>query len=446
MKSAALKFYDFQPLDICSKLLIDLHAKNNLLGTSMSSDLFHHDKCEWINEFCSNNDSLKHLKLSSIPIDESVLLSLADDFGANIGSYNKNVLVDGFSSILVFDPKFIFFMLCIEVDILVNIEDDNLDLLERVDLYSLIRGLLVKDNKSKYQISAAANSVFNAAILLAKNILSPALNNDQDDCITIADNTGNIVCVYFDKNSESHNSFVHCLASANLESERLSTTFYPILLNGFSEANGVLYFNGRMHTLSIVNPEDKLRYIPVFYMMQFTWFYLKKLNRIMSDSNVFLENQNDHRGINSAYSYIEAITNKIEMLNLTNEIFKLDLEVDNQLIYEKVQEKWNIAQLMRQSNQFVVSFNGYVRRKIDYASLKSEKFKDSILVFISFVQLLALVSIWNDYLSLLNERGAFSYPDFLDSLGSLRWLNAYGPIFLLAMIFLVSAVFLIRRK
>lgn len=448
MKSASLKFYDFQPLDIKSGLLVDLYAKNALFNDSVELYFHQHDQCEWIGEFCNNNDSLKNLKVSEIPISTSSLLILTDDLRLNMGCNDESILVNGASAKLIFDNKFVFFMVCIEVDILVNFEENDFSWIEKTNFYSAVRGLLVKDGKSKYKVSAVAQAIFDGAISVVKNMLSSMLKEVKDDCVTILDNTGNILCVYCDENNgmDDPSSLSHCLVQENFESERLVAVCDPIYLNGFDAADGELYFNGRMHTLNLVYAEDRVRYIPVFYMMQFTWFYLKKFNRIMSDYNFLIEDKNNYRKINAIFDCVGALSNKIEVLNITNEIFKLDLEVDNKLIYEKVQGKWNIEQLMRQSNQFVVSFNGYVRRKMDIASLRSEKFKDSILIFISLVQVLALVSIWNDYLALLNERRAPNYPDFIADSGSLEWVNAYGPTFLLAVVFVISVVFLIRRK
>lgn len=44
MKSASLKFYDFQPLDIKSGLLVDLYAKNALFNDSVELYFHQHDR------------------------------------------------------------------------------------------------------------------------------------------------------------------------------------------------------------------------------------------------------------------------------------------------------------------------------------------------------------------------------------------------------------------
>ncbi len=132
---------------------------------------------------------------------------------------------------------------------------------------------------------------------------------------------------------------------------------------------------------------------------------------------------------------IHEMINKIELLNLHDMNFKHSIEADIG-IYEKNEKKWSIPNLLKGSKQYVSFFKDYLDRLFAHKNTLFQKKMNLILFIISFLQLLALVSVWNDYLSMINESNLNIDERVLSFFGttySLTTFNIFVPVFLMVI-------------
>lgn len=112
----------------------------------------------------------------------------------------------------------------------------------------------------------------------------------------------------------------------------------------------------------------------------------------------------------------------------------------NELDYhfvKKNEKRWSIANLLQSSKQYVSFFKDYLDRLFAQKNEIYQKKMNLILLVISFFQLLALVSVWNDYLATLNKNNLEVDNRFLQffnhSTESLLTFNLFIPVGLIVI-------------
>ena len=179
--------------------------------------------------------------------------------------------------------------------------------------------------------------------------------------------------------------------------------------------------------------------------MQYLWFYLsKQINLILEFYNDNILKDNSISKISEYSDKIDAIINKIENLNIFNQKFKLSIEADSK-IYHAIEEKWNIENMIKTSNEYVVYFKDYLARIYTKKSSKMEQRQNKILLFITLFQFIALLSVWNDYLNLLSVEFLEKAKGILPLFGSesnLEAFNIYLPIiFFIIILYMFFYIF-----
>ena len=257
---------------------------------------------------------------------------------------------------------------------------------------------------------------------------------DSADSLKILNNSGNItnVAILENLNDKEFEKYSNYLLNLNSLAERNQNYSSPIKIKSANSKHDNLYFfNGRFHTIILQNQKDKYRYIPIQFQMQYLWFYLsKQINLILEFYNDNILKDNSISKISEYSDKIDAIINKIENLNIFNQKFKLSIEADSK-IYHAIEEKWNIENMIKTSNEYVVYFKDYLARIYTKKSSKMEQRQNKILLFITLFQFIALLSVWNDYLNLLSVEFLQKAKGILPLFGSesnLEAFNIYLPI------------------
>ena len=257
---------------------------------------------------------------------------------------------------------------------------------------------------------------------------------DSADSLKILNNSGNItnVAILENLNDKEFEKYSNYLLNLNSLAERNQNYSSPIKIKSANSKHDNLYFfNGRFHTIILQNQKDKYRYIPIQFQMQYLWFYLsKQINLILEFYNDNILKDNSISKISEYSDKIDAIINKIENLNIFNQKFKLSIEADSK-IYHAIEEKWNIENMIKTSNEYVVYFKDYLARIYTKKSSKMEQRQNKILLFITLFQFIALLSVWNDYLNLLSVEFLEKAKGILPLFGSesnLEAFNIYLPI------------------
>ena len=306
----------------------------------------------------------------------------------------------------------------------------------RIGLYfiSTFGNIFVKETNNSYLPSIILN-LQNNLIKEAKNFIDANFNlKDSADSLKILNNSGNItnVAILENLNDKEFEKYSNYLLNLNSLAERNQNYSSPIKIKSVNSKHDNLYFfNGRFHTIILQNQKDKYRYIPIQFQMQYLWFYLsKQINLILEFYNDNILKDNSISKISEYSDKIDAIINKIENLNIFNQKFKLSIEADSK-IYHAIEEKWNIENMIKTSNEYVVYFKDYLARIYTKKSSKMEQRQNKILLFITLFQFIALLSVWNDYLNLLSVEFLEKAKGILPLFGSesnLEAFNIYLPI------------------
>ena len=428
-----------QPIEINTQTLI------KLFDTKINIENF--KKYENIKAPCwkQTMDELFNLYSSFIILDNQLINSKdlqaelkSDHFNIN-DKFNISDFIDehDLQAYLMFDYRLFQFCIVYELDFVLplnNIENVARHEQDKLDFYNCIRNIFVKETNNSYLPSIILN-LQNNLIKEAKKFIAVNFNlKDSADSLKILNNSGNItnVAILENLNDKEFEKYSNYLLYLNSLAERNQNYSSPIKIKSVNSKHDNLYFfNGRFHTIILQNQKDKYRYIPIQFQMQYLWFYLsKQINLILEFYNDNILKDNSISKISEYSDKIDAIINKIENLNIFNQKFKLSIEADSK-IYHAIEEKWNIENMIKTSNEYVVYFKDYLARIYTKKSSKMEQRQNKILLFITLFQFIALLSVWNDYLNLLSVEFLEKAKGILPLFGSesnLEAFNIYLPI------------------
>lgn len=387
------------------------------------------------------------------PVDVDILLKqLNDQFLVNGKlSLAPHLIAPTVRAYLIYDYRLLYFNLIYELGFEFSLADltpylqFNRDANIKLDLYNTVRNLLVKENDTDVPADWTTE-IQRSAMEKIRLIFHTAYHCDCDlQSVRILNNTGNITNVVTQQglSDEHYGKLVSRFVCLNNGAERLSNYSEPLVLND----DQVYHFNGRFHTILLKDDTDQLRYIPIQFHIQFMWFYLNGINAIMEKMNNAIIGDDTLKNLESQNRYIDILIHKVEILSLHNANFKTAIETDNERIYGKINPKWNVEQLLRTSNRYIAFFKDYLQRIYTRKTSRTEHRQSVILAFISILQLIALISVWNDYIALLNEENLGKADTLLflfTRYEYLRYFNMFSPVLILLII--IGLFFFFRRR
>jgi hypothetical protein len=399
-----------QPIDIKSELYIDLLIKkvsfSKLDNISNKNYSFN-----WMKKYNLLYDTYTDLYEWDISQTE---LDLKKDLFRDGPSLNMNNDTLQLSEYLIantaklyFDPRFVYFVLVYQIDFEIPLDilvkfldyDATENNLQYNDLYNTVRKAIVKE-QSNSKISAWAKAIQDNTQLKIKDILEYLYKTKIDiNHINILSNSCNISNFVMLPENIQQRVLIEKLISLNIYAERLTS---EIKIEPLYNETVYFSFNGRFHTIILRNEQDIDRFQPLQFHIQYMWFLVERYNKIMNEINKYLMQTDSLKKLQEYSKSIHTMINKIELLSLHDMNFKHSIEVDID-IYEKNEKRWSIAKLLEGSKQYVSFFKDYLDRLFNQKNALYQKKMNFILLGISFLQLLALVSVWNDYLATLNK-------------------------------------------
>ena len=169
----------------------------------------------------------------------------------------------------------------------------------------------------------------------------------------------------------------------------------------------------------------------------------------MSNINRKLIEIDSRKNLQKYIAIIHTMINKIEFLRLHDMNFKHAIEVDID-IYERNEKQWSVSVLLDAAKQYVSFFKDYLERLFNQKNALFQKRLNFILIAISFMQLLALISVWNDYLSIISQENLkvdSRILHFFNNVSGLLNFNLYVPVGLFVIIaFVVGYLWKINRE
>jgi hypothetical protein len=448
-------FYIVQTIEIEEEIVKSLFNSSITYDNLNSIKLS--DSPKWLKEFNNYNSVYKSLKvLENKKIDIGLLEKELEHnfFIKEQFSLKEKVCYEEVTYDLIFDYKSMIWTIVYHFPIYLKMDDfntyievENLKCTNKCDFYNVIRDIFVKSNDQSKKSDWVLN-VENELLNQVRHIVRSLYNiKIQDSDIYIKNNNGNITNVIEGQDLCENDYFKlrDLTIRLNQFAERINYRSKPIILDDDS----VFYFNGRFHSIIIKTEQDRYRYVPLMYHMQFMWVYLALLYRIMENLNNQLLVEVSKKVISKQNDLIDSIIHKVQTVGIFNESFKRALESDNERIYSVIEKYWNIEKFLEGSEQYVSNFKDFLARRYQKMNEKSDTRQSNILYLISMLQMIALMSVWNDYMSIINESNIESVSMLLSIFGSvekLQMFNFYLPIAFFGIIILFTGYGLFSRR
>jgi hypothetical protein len=220
-------------------------------------------------------------------------------------------------------------------------------------------------------------------------------------------------------------------------------------------------FGGRFNTIlvdcepigALGGPSDvahgyQMQFMPTLFHSMLMWGYLGHMTEAM---------QLIERGIltdssaktNSRIRYFNSLINSIEYASFENETFKRGIEQDNEIIYSKIEEKWNIHRSLIQMKDFASYLSHFLDRDYQEHVLKADRKQNVVLFLIALLGLFGLISVWDDYLDLVTSQYFHEAlnSEFIDTvfpnIEALTMFSVWMPV--IALIICVIAIICLIR-
>jgi len=446
-------FFCVQPIHIEDESLISLLGKP--FNQELLEEYIEDSEPGWITKF--NKKQLYNyvytIKLDSV--DNGVLKEqLNSSFDLN-GKFLGENLNSETTFYLKFDSRLVYFNLMYELSFdfttqeLSSILEQNSD----NDLYNIVRNTLVKENDTS-KISSWAETIRDNSLKKIHTLIEELYEIRLDkENLFIENNTGNITNkVVFPSQISQREEFVKLneqLILQNQIAERKVVYDEPLVLKNSIEHTvyheELYFFGGRFHTITL-NPgeQSKYRYFTIQFQMQYMWFYLKKINFILDCQYNKVRQNSKIKDIENNTLILDELISIIEILSIHNERFKMVIDRDNR-IYSAIESKWNIESLLGNSHRYIGFFKDYLKRLYARKTSKAEQRQNKILLFITLFQFIALLSVWNDYLVLLDDGLQDKADEIIPLFGNyatLELFNLYLPVgFMLIIVFMFIYIF-----
>jgi len=383
MSAINITFFCFQPIDI---KITSINYLENTPSLNFAKNKGH--PFGWINNFTQYNDAFKHKKI--VCLNTPKLSTPPINSNDKTGQFDK--YIKAIDAYLIITPTFSHVMLSLEIHLalpLNTIKNKHNDL----NFYQQIRGMLVEDSTKTSEIRSWAKSIRQEAIEKTEQMLD--ITKGANSQARILPSTGNITCLAKTSDTE-HKQLIQQLLEINTKAERL-----PGTVNKIDIQDGIFSFNGRFHTLVIKNnnENENYRYIPILYHMQFIWSQLRRLNSSLEDMSRFISNK-QVKELKNHVDTANKLVNHSNYLKQIHESFKLSLERDNEDIYCKIQGRWNIENMLLNVCCYSDSLNTFIEKSYHRKNIAQQQKQNNSLLLIGVLQIIALISVWADYLQI----------------------------------------------
>jgi hypothetical protein len=410
---------------------------------------------KWIDNFTNKYRKFRSFKSLTLPSDMPDKNALISDLGESQWWVNGESNLATFLNVeeskvaLLYDPRFFQFFIIYELhftmpeDQLITLLQGSLLNQQKTDLYNTLRQMIVKE-EAESSLSQWGQSVHTSMTKLVTDIIYKIIPKKGTEPVAkIGKNTGNITFFF---NADSQNVMLKtALINCNAGAESIQRNVKPTL-----DDKHVFYaFYGRFHTIISKDQSYYYRYFPIQFHMQFMWFVTSYYLETMDKLNNEIISKKSAAFFQHSVDDVDAYVNKIQFLIMHNENFKLTIEMDNELILSQVENRWNIEKSLTNASQYIAMFKDYMDRLYAKRQAAAASRQNSILFIISCLQIIALLSVWADFLSItdpatLAESGPVS--TVFGNTSNLLSFNLWLPTVLGLTIIGLSVVGFFRRK
>ena len=316
--------------------------------------------------------------------------------------------------------------LSIPIGILDSATADSSESSRRCNWYAALRDCLVRSSNDQPDqrapwIQCAENSARQVICSYFYQLKRYALNPSD---IRFPPNCGNLSFFYVPDHPEALFPY-----TKNELCSRIAHLGHSVERIEGSEADALrkerLYydFGGRYHTIIVDSQDAVLRYMPLQFHAQYCWAYLRTAHTLVCDIEDALVveslSQRDE-------DYLDRIINNIQYEQFLYAEFSRSVQADAEIL-TYIDRTWSLTLSLTQLEQFADNLASTLERSLQRSTGKTAKRQEMALFALSLIQLIALVSVWADYLNLIETYGDKNYGTFPWSLfGSEPILNSFN--------------------
>lgn len=157
-----------------------------------------------------------------------------------------------------------------------------------------------------------------------------------------------------------------------------------------------------------------------------------------------LKNLHHEKNTKQLIHQLDEIINFSEMFLLFNEEFKLSIEGDYHLLYRHIENRWSIPQNLKQTKQFISFLKEFIQREHQQKSSRVDEKRNYILFIIALVQIITIISVWNDYLNLLHAYK--SHDIFFDIISTAEAFSMMNMLLPITLVILIIVTLIMSKK
>jgi len=421
---------------------VDIDALKNLTADFTPCD-------EWLRRILRDREytgGFKKLKLDLDDHSEAFEQDIKDEFPDDVAATLLSTLIRGPKIKLFFDTRFDYFVLVYELEWdltrkqmerCFQVFSQN----EKDDSYNKLRNIFVQER------TADPLSRWNTAVRKQVNIfLSNAIqqiytSKVSQDKIIFQTNTGNISFFLYDQDPQGLSVIrgrlqdIHNFAEINAKDVR------PISLpNDTSHI-----FGGRFHTIVSSGEDPYDRYAAIQFHAQFMYCYLRTVNTLFDYVGGTVVVSKDSKALVDYRVAFEDLIIKIEQMSIYNEMFKNEIENDNERLYQPAQANWNLENLLSQTSKFISFFKDYLDILYERDEKQRQNRLNGILSIIAVLQLLTLIGFAISLAQTFPQRSSKLYFLGIDITAALLTVTAIVTSLLLMIVVFFSTKLLFKR-
>lgn len=411
---------------------------------------------EWINEYNAVSNIYKNIIVSYI--DETPIIEMQTylknfkfiDFEEDDKTLDQYLKSESVKQYTIYDFKLKIFNYAVELVLelplnllnnkkLLEVYNINNNELENKDLYNCIRECIVKTESNENEAFITKSNEM--AIKKVREIINKGYNLSINiDDFIIRSNTGNItaVSVIEESNQSKKDTFEEIIFNTNMTAERLEYRNKE-----FTEIYGCkCLFNGRFHTIITYDIEKENHFINTTYYAQFVWSYLNIMSYIIENLNISLQEEKHLTLSQENKNLISTMSEKINILSYEIDKFKFSIEYEYEHTYKQFEDSWLLKSTLVSQEKYISNLNSYLSQvQAEYDNVSDIK-QNNILFVISMLQLLAMVSVWCDFLDLTN----YDETPFTDLISNSNMFIVYFPIVSIFIITIMLLIITINKK
>ena len=269
----------------------------------------------------------------------------------------------------------------------------------RHDLYNTLRNVFVNSDGIEEKAAWVADAEAEAKRRIVQTVAVLSGVSLALDDVNVVESNGNVTNFFIPQGvaDEDMGKLRAQLGRTNRYAERIDEDVDPVFEDGH-----VLYlFKGRFHTIVLDDARKEIQYMPIQFHAQYLWCYLSTMSALVRDAEDSMLAKKFGKSSRKDSLSMDAIINSVQYTVFMNAGFKRAIESDGELIFKKVEKLWHLESSLGQLERFSEHLSGHLQRAYQRFSSDAERRQSNALFLLSALQILALLSVWTDYLSLL---------------------------------------------